>query len=433
MTIQSFQAPTTTPVKGTSLAEMMQMAQSAQALQQARQLNPLQLQQAEQALEQAKIGTEKAKRTLEPEVSKSESEAKRLKLVAEQTGVDVTNHYANIARGVYGGLLTDPDFQKGDAKKMVEKLDKAKVFLEDVGIPMHDSKMHDSLIQAAKTNPKEAYQLIKNGVQQAGTNAEQFGQVNAPATYVNTGQMQVPIYQSPYQGGGPGNTPAIQNQLPPSTPTISPTGQSGYLGAQGQKGFVPSQLPPNAGVGAEDLKQVFSDAQTAQNRIGLLQNIKDLANKSFTGVGGSRKEFVTGIANAIGVPVFELEKANTDVLAKNSALLSLAGGNTDLARQLAEAANPNKKMNVEAIKEASNQLIAQERLKQKKAEFLQPFANDPLTLQQKSLEFAKIADPRLLQEMTPEQVKSLKQSMSPDERKEFAQKLAEARRLGLVK
>jgi hypothetical protein len=57
--------------------------------------------------------------------------------------------------------------------------------------------------------------LIKNGVQQAGTNAEQFGQVNAPATYVNTGQMQVPIYQSPYQGGGPGNTPAIQNMPAP--------------------------------------------------------------------------------------------------------------------------------------------------------------------------------------------------------------------------
>jgi len=35
--------------------------------------------------------------------------------------------------------------------------------------------------------------------------------------------------------------------------------------------------------------------------------------------------------------------------------------------------------------------------------------------------------------MSPEQVRSLKQSMTPDERKEFAEKLAEARRLGLVK
>jgi hypothetical protein len=165
----------------------------------------------------------------------------------------------------------------------------------------------------------------------------------------------------------------------------------------------------------------------------LLQNIKELAGKAFTGVGGSRKEFAAGLANAIGVPAYELEKGYTDVLAKNSALLSLTGGNTDAARALAEAANPNKKMNLEAIKEASNQLIATERLKQKKAEFLKPFVNDPIALQNKQLEFAKIADPRLLQEMTPEQVKSLKQSMTPDERKEFADKLAEARRLGLIK
>jgi len=438
MGIQSFPIATptpiqTTPAQGTSLAQLMSIAQGAQAYQQAQQLNPLQLQQAQQLLEQAKVGTEKAKRTLEPEVSAKESEAKRLKLVADQTGVDVTNHYANIARGVYGGLLTDPDFQKGDSKKMVEKLDKAKSFLEDVGIPMHNSKMHDDLIKQAKDNPAQAYQLIKNGVQQAGSNAEQFQQVNAPAQYMNTGQMQVPIYQSPYQGGGPGNAPAIQNVLPPSTPTISPTGQPGYLGVQGQQGFTPSALPPNAGVGSENLPQIFSEAQNAQNRIGLLQNIKDLASKSFTGVGGTRKEFVAGLANSIGIPAYELEKANTDVLAKNSNLLALAGGNTDLARQLAEAANPNKKMNIEAIKEASNQLIAGERLKQKKAEFLAPYANDPLTLQKKSLEFAKVADPRLLQEMSPEQVRSLKQSMTPDERKEFAEKLAEARRLGLVK
>lgn len=432
----------TTPVQGTPISSLINAAQAAQALQQARQINPLQLQQAQLALQQAQqinplalrkaeAETEVAEKTAKPTIESREAEAKRLKLIADQTGVDVTNHYANIARGVYGGLLTDPDFQRGNSTKMVEKLEKAKGFLEDIGIPMHQSKMHEDLIKQAKTNPTQAYQLIKNGIQQAGTSAEQFAQLNAPAQYMNTGQMQVPIYQSPYQGGGPGNVPAIQNVLPPTTPTISPTGQPGYLGSQG--GFVPSALPPNAGIGTEDIKQTFADAQTAQNRIGLLQNIKDLASKSFTGVGGSRKEFITGLANAIGIPAYELEKANTDVLAKNSALLSLAGGNTDLARQLAESANPNKKMNIEAIKEASNQLIAVERLKQKKAEYLAPYANDPITLQNKSLEFARVADPRLLQEMTPEQVKSLKQSMTPDERKEFAQKVAEAKRLGLIK
>jgi hypothetical protein len=444
MGIASFQPPVTTPVKGTSLAEMLGMAQSAQALQQAQQLNPLQLQKAQLELQQAQsvnplalrkatAETELAEKTLKPSIESKEAEAKRLKLVADQTGVDVTNHYANIARGVYGGLLTDPDFVSGNSKKMEEKLNKAKTFIEDLGIPMHESKIHDNLIQTVKQNPKEAYQLIKNGVQQAGTNAEQFGQVNAPAQYINTGQMQVPIYQSPYQGGGPGRVPAIQNVLPPTTQTINPQGQPGYLGPQNQQGFVPSALPPNAGLGTEDLQKTFADAQTAESRIGLLQNIKELAGKSFTGVGGSRKEFAAGLANAIGIPAYELEKANTDVLAKNSALLALTGGNTDAARALAEAANPNKKMNLEAIKDASNQLIAQERIKKAKADFIKPHINDPLTLQKKLLDFSAVNDFRLLQEMTPQQVKEMKQNMSVDERVEFKRKLDKARELGIVK
>jgi len=444
MGIASFQPPVTTPVKGTSLAEMLGMAQGAQALQQAQQLNPLQLQKAQLELQQAQsvnplalrkatAETELAEKTLKPSIESKEAEAKRLKLVADQTGVDVTNHYANIARGVYGGLLTDPDFVSGNSKKMEEKLNKAKTFIEDLGIPMHESKIHDNLIQTVKQNPKEAYQLIKNGVQQAGTNAEQFGQVNAPAQYINTGQMQVPIYQSPYQGGGPGKVPAIQNVLPPTTPTINPQGQPGYLGTQGQPGFVPSALPPNAGLGTEDLQKTFADAQTAEGRIGLLQNIKELAGKSFTGVGGSRKEFAAGLANAIGIPAYELEKANTDVLAKNSALLALTGGNTDAARALAEAANPNKKMNLEAIKDASNQLIAQERIKKAKADFIKPHINDPLTLQKKLLDFSAVNDFILLQEMTPQQVKEMKQNMSADERVEFKRKLDKARELGIVK
>ena len=451
MSIQSFpiaqiNPPTTTPVKGTSLAEMMSMAQNAQALQQAQQLNPLQLQKAQLELQQAQsinplalrkvaAETELAEKTLTPSIQAKEAEAKRLQLVADQTGVDVTNHYANIARGVYGGLLTDPDFVSGNSKKMQEKLNKAKNFIEDLGIPMHQSKMHDTLIETVKQNPKEAYQLIKNGIQQAGTSAEQFAQVNKPADYINTGQMQVPIYQSPYQGGGPGNIPAIQNQLPPSTPTISPTGQPGYLGSQQPNKppqFVASALPPGAGIGTEDWASTYKDAQNAQQRIGLLQNIKDLAGKAFTGVGGSRKEFIAGMANSIGIPAYELEKANTDVLAKNSNLLALAGGNTDLARQLAEAANPNKKMNYDAIKEASNQLIGVEKLKARKADLLAPYANDPVTYQQKALEFNRVADARLLQEMSPEQIKSLKKSMSEAERKEFSQKIQEAKKIGLI-
>ena len=79
MAIQSFQAPVTTPVKGTSLAEMMSMAQNAQALQQAKQLNPLQLQQAQGALELQRLQTQKAQQTLEPEVELAKTNAEQAK------------------------------------------------------------------------------------------------------------------------------------------------------------------------------------------------------------------------------------------------------------------------------------------------------------------------------------------------------------------
>jgi len=427
----NFAPITLQPQQQTSLGDMLNIARNAQAFQQAQQLNPLALQQAQSQADLSQTQATKARLTLDPEVQQAQSLAAKAKVeLSDAELANLQKHQANSSRNLIKILdSTEPVTPERIKDHVIQTMTNA-------GAP------DKAIIQAIQNLPKSgtdkelrAY-LAKHTLNSLTAEAE-LERRYPNAQMLNTGQEAVPVTMgNPSLAMQPPGTQVglpIQMQLPPSTATVSQTGQPGYLGAQKTPGFVPSALPPNAGLGTEDIQKTFSDAQTAQNRIGLLQNIKDLAGKSFTGVGGSRKEFVTGLANAIGVPAFELEKANTDVLAKNSALLSLAGGNTDMARALAEAANPNKKMNLEAIKEASNQLIASERLKQKKAEFLKPFVNDPIALQNKQLEFAKVADPRLLQEMTPEQVKSLKQSMTPDERKEFAEKLAEARRLGLVK
>jgi hypothetical protein len=55
------------------------MAQGAQALQQARQLNPLQIQQAQGALELQRLQTSKAQQTLEPEVELAKTNAEQAK------------------------------------------------------------------------------------------------------------------------------------------------------------------------------------------------------------------------------------------------------------------------------------------------------------------------------------------------------------------
>jgi len=419
------------PQPQTSLGDMLNIARGAQAYQQAQQLNPLAVEKAKADLSLSQTQAQKAQRTLEYDVAHAKAVANNA--IAQANDAELLNlqkQQANSSRNLIK-MLDSPDPITPDRIK-----DHVVSTMQNAGAP------DQAIIQAVQGLPtagtdKELRAYIAKHTLNSLTAEAELERRFPGAQMLSTGQQAVPVTMGnpslAMQAPGTQAGPAMQMELPPSTPTVSPTGQPGYLGAQSKPGFVPSALPPNAGLGTEDIQKTFADAQTAQNRIGLLQNIKDLANKSFTGVGGSRKEFVTGLANAIGIPAFELEKANTDVLAKNSALLSLAGGNTDMARTLAEAANPNKKMNIDAIKEASNQLIAAERLKQKKAEFLKPFVNDPIALQNKQLEFARIADPRLLQEMTPEQVKSLKQSMTPDERKEFAEKLAEARRLGLIK
>ena len=427
----NFSPITVQPQTQTSLGDMLNIARGAQAYQQAQTLNPLAVEKAKADLSLSQTQAQKAQRTLEYDIAHAKAMANNA--IAQANDAQLANiqkQQANSSRNLIKLLDSQDPITPSVIKDHVVET------MSNAGAP------DQAIVQAVQGLPKSgtdkelrAY-LAKHTLNSLTAEAELEKRFPS-SQMLNTGQEAVPItmgnpslaMQAPGTAVGNG----IQLQLPPSTPTVSPTGQPGYLGAQNKPGFVPSALPPNAGIGTEDIQKTFSDAQTAQNRIGLLQNIKELAGKSFTGVGGSRKEFVAGLANSIGIPAYELEKANTDVLAKNSNLLALAGGNTDLARQLAEAANPNKKMNYEAIKEASNQLIAVERLKQKKAQFLAPYANDPLTLQNKSLEFSKIADPRLLQEMSPEQVRSLKQSMTPDERKEFAEKLAEARRLGLVK
>ena len=164
-----------------------------------------------------------------------------------------------------------------------------------------------------------------------------------------------------------------------------------------------------------------------------LQKIRQLAPEAFTGVLGQRKELVAGIANAIGIPAYEAEKTATDELMKNSNLLSLAGGNTDAARLLAEAANPNKKMNEKAIKDVVGQLIGMENMKAAKAEFLGQYRIDPNAYIQKLAEFNNVADSRLFQEMTREEVAKLKASMSPAEQKAMSDKIRKAKLLGVIK
>ena len=228
--------------------------------------------------------------------------------------------------------------------------------------------------------------------------------------------------------------------LPVGTKYIQP--QGGGQPMQGQQrqptvtGLAPqiaSTLSANTTVANQDWQDTYNASKEAQPRIAIFQNIKKIAPEGFTGVGAERKKLAAGILNAAGIDAYTAENTATDELAKNTRLLALAGGNTDAARAMAEIANPSGKMTLAAIKEVSDQMIGVERLKEKRAEYLSQFRNDPVKYQEKSQIFNKFADPRIFQEMTAEQVAKLKASMSKQDIADMSKKIQEAKMLGIIK
>lgn len=221
-------------------------------------------------------------------------------------------------------------------------------------------------------------------------------------------------YIQPQGGGQP-----MGQQRPPMVTNLAPQ--------------IASTLSANTGIANKDWEDTYNASKEAQPRIAIFQNIKKIAPEGFTGVGAERKKLAAGILNAAGIDAYTAENTATDELAKNTRLLALAGGNTDAARAMAEIANPSGKMTLQAIKEVSDQMIGVERLKEKRAEYLGQFRNDPVKYQEKSQLFNKIADPRIFQEMSPEQVAKLKASMSKQDIADMSKKIQEAKMLGIIK
>ena len=449
MDIQSFQIATptpvqTTPVQGTSIAQMVNAANGIQQYQQSQQLNPLQIKQAQLAIEQAQqinpLAVEKAQAELETAKTGSQ-QAKQNYLVS---GEDYSRKMINALPPIDDYVDKTGEVNQ---KALSRSLDIIRKSAYAVGLPNHPSNLLGQLEDAVATKDYNKYEELRNTVaKSSGTTSEQYASKFPNVQMLNTGQKAVPItmgnpslaMQAPGTAVGNG----IQLQLPPSTPTVSPTGQPGYLGAQNNQGyqFVPGGLTPGSAAAItapvdffqKDWPEVQAEAKGAQTKIGILQNINGLADKAFTGVSGARKSLAAGIANAVGIPLYEAEKTATDELAKNSAVLQMAGGNTDAARSIAEAMVPGGKINREAIRGVVNQLVGVEIYKQRKQEVLSRYANDPTQYANISQQVNRI-DPKIFQEMTPEQVKALKKNMPKAQQVDINNQINLARSLGMFK
>lgn len=443
------------PVPQMSLGEMVNLAQNLQAYQQAQQLNPIQVQLAQQQLSRleqltpeevarARAEAQVAQQTVKPRVGTAMAQEQTAVAQSQQAQLQTLGAFLRNARSEAADLLKQSEITYDDiANRYKSTLDKT-----DAPSEIKDKALAQGLLGLPKNLDTNQYRAwLANSLVKTVSDENRLSTLFPSMQLTATGAAIVPVTA----GGALAVSPpgqvmpgGVQTELPPTTPVTDPrTGQQTYLGPLSQRGAAgqltaavgPQQAAVLAGAGgvaAKDWETTSAEAVQSQPRIAVFQKIRELAPQAFVGVGAERKKFLSGLAQAIGIPVNVLETAKTEEIAKNSALLQLAGNNTDAARAIAELANPNTKMSLEGINRVTNQLISVEKLKAAKARFLQPYVNDAQAYQSKAAEFADLADPRLFQEATPADVASMKASMSKAEQAEFARKVRRARELGLI-
>lgn len=421
--------------EGMSLGDMANIARSAQMYRQAEQTNPLALEQAQETTKQSKLKTETDQMALLQ---------KRFKHIADSQ-ISMINNPLIVA-----------------AERNPEAVDKAKLAevvkrngmttAKALGIaPDQAEELLAPYVELAATNPAGLRQYYKERHIQGLDEGSRTSALGASGVGVNTGAGGYTVQTGefgPQPAGAVVPGTAYTTQLPPTQQLVSQAGDGtglppGTPYVKGPAGAEATGAPKmatgisSAGAAAanvtnDDWAKTQKAATEAQPRIAIFQNIKKFAPDAFTGTGGARKELAAGILNAVGISAYEAEKVSTEELAKNSALLAMAGGNTDAARALAEIANPSKKLNERAIKEISNQMIGIEKMNQSKAQFLSPVAQDSAKYQERLNVFNQVADPRLFQEATPEDVARMKARMSKAEQADFGRRVQLLKQMGLT-
>jgi hypothetical protein len=470
------------PVPGMSLGDMINVARGAQQYQQAAQINPLALQQQQQATRTGEIalGVEEQKDKERNNLQTFFSDPNNFQTdgrididkinavvpkIAPLTGADAISKFSTLGKAQTEAISAKQNLTQ-DQRNMIGSrfailgrlgVQNKEAYIAEMNLLKQenpDNKDLARLIDAYKvtwnempSGPDLPSKAIA-GAQTLLSPAQQQTAFSQQAGTLSTTAQIFPTVTTPSVGGmlpriQMGTQPLADVELPPTTEVVSATGEKKLLGPMSQRGTTalttnlgPAQttlLGASAATIGTDLQTTVKEAAEAPGRVAIFQNIKKFTPDAFTGVGGQRKELAAGILNAIGIPAYEAEKVSSEQLAKNSALLTLAGGNTDAARALAEVATPNKKLDAKAILAIADQMIGIENMKIARANYLTPVQNDATQYGQRKLQFDQIADPRLFQEMTAQDVAKLKASMSSTEQAELTRKIRLARQMGIIR
>jgi hypothetical protein len=447
-----------------TLADMMNLAGGIQQYQQAQQLNPVQLEAARTNLSRLQqltplevrgktAETLASEGTLKPRITEAEEKANQAGISTQSMQMDFVNKKVIGIANRLTPLINHPLMVAAEQNPEAVNPDKLQQLIKNYGEEQANSlgipkDQADQLIQPyleQAKNPSAIRQFLKDKLLSTLDQGARLTAMQPSGVSINTGAGGGVVSTSQFGPYVPGTTlpgTAYIQQLPPTQEVVDPvTGQKRLIGPAG--GNTPplttnltaaqqAALTASANVISEDLPRTISEAKDAPARIGVLQNIKKLAPDAFTGPTAERRQMVTSFAQMLGMDVGKLETASTDELMKNSALLQLAGGNTDAARALAQFANPNNKMSKEGIAKVVDQLTGIEKMRLARSNYLSPAQNDAAQYSQRKQEFDSISDPRIFQEMTREDVQKLRKSMSLAEQKQMSNMVQKARRLGVL-
>lgn len=489
---QAIALQTRAPDAMQSIAGMLNIAGGAQSLKKAQATYASDVAQRASEASLADSSAQVARANVQPLIDQQAANTQQAQTQSAAARFKLTGDQLEKSMQIGQGLLADPAISSGDMTKIVPLVAAARQRMIDSGIPSDTAEVQAAhLLTAAAHDPASLPQLLKNSMLQSMPAQQQVDAITPKLVQASNGQQISFSNVNPLAEGGVGAQPIapIQQQLPPTTPTME-NGTPGYLGPQPAQqqnmGFDPSRLTPQQkaamiqndpvayanglesfyqrgqqpqaqrvvsgmpvgasegiqgtqGVINDDWKTSVNSANGAQRTIGILQNIKQYATGAATGVHADKQAYLSGLAGLLGMDAGELARTNTDLLAKNSNMLALAGGNTDAARAMAEAANPNSHMTREALTHAADQLIGQQQLNLARVKYLMPFkaqadAGHPEMYNAALNEFNSVADPRVIQfsSMSPEEKIAMKSSMSEKERAQFGAKLGKARTLGVA-
>jgi hypothetical protein len=371
-------------------------------------------------LARGKVALQKERETLEPSIQQATAQAQQAQTQAQNANLDLQNKKRATMLNVLTPYASDDRVtaaQNLPPNATPEQIKQAQNGLYEVGNEAVNQLVDSGWDRAEAMqfvhpynnavgqSPMMAAGYLKRGVQSLA-GAQNIAEQNQ----LQVGQNQAGLATT-FTKANPGGTMQVIGQNPQTEANIS-------------KGDI-EQFN-------SDLTQTRKENQEAQGRIATLRNIQNVAQNAYLGVGADRKAFATSLLQGLGVNVNAEELANTQELAKNTAILQLAGGNTDTAREIAEIANPNGHMSKQAINDVVSQLTGMERMKQARATYLLKYANDPMAYNRNSQKFNTVNDPLLFQDLTPEEANAKIAKMTDQQKTELAKKYKKAVLMGVI-